>query len=90
MDGESLLRALDFVLNILSYFIVARAIVSWFPVSKDGVIVKFLNQMTEPMLEPIRKMLAKTSLGSNAGIDFSPLVVIMIIMLVRGFLPSSF
>ena len=44
-------------------------------VSADRVV----NQITEPVLAPIRRMLP-----SFGGLDFSPMVVIIVLMLIRA------
>jgi YggT family protein len=41
--------------------------------------VRLLHALTEPVLEPVRKVLPETG-----GIDFSPVVVIILLRLVAG------
>jgi YggT family protein len=43
-------------------------------------IVQFLYKVTEPVLRPIRRRLPMT------GIDFSPIIVILVIMVLQRFL----
>lgn len=62
-------------LTIYSLLIVARALLSWFPnLDYSNPIVRFLGEVTEPVLRPVRQALPAT-----AGMDLSPLVVIIAI-----------
>ncbi|MBI1820064.1 MAG: YggT family protein, partial [Nitrospirae bacterium] len=45
-------------------------------------IVQFLFKVTEPVLYPFRKMMG----SYGAGLDLSPLIVILIIYFLRSFL----
>ena len=44
-------------------------------------IDRVVNQITEPVLAPVRRMLP-----SFGGLDFSPMVVIIVLMLIRAVL----
>ena len=61
-------------LYILILLIVARALISWFPVSRDNQLVRLLYQVTEPLLEPLRRILPKTGM-----IDFSAMIMIILL-----------
>jgi YggT family protein len=69
---------LDLVLWLLQIFqliLLGRVLLSWFPnIDRSNPIVQFLYQVTEPVLAPIRQMLPQ-----NYGVDFSPLIVFLII-----------
>lgn len=62
------------LLNLYSALIIARAISSWFSQDPRQPMVILLHQLTEPLLAPVRRMLP-----SSAGIDFSPLIVLLIL-----------
>lgn len=67
------------LLYAYSLLIVARALLSWFPnLDPSNPIVRFLHQVTEPVLRPVREMLP-----SNTGFDLSPLVVIIAIQVIQ-------
>ena len=62
--------------------IVARAILSWFPLSWDSPfaqVYRFLESVTEPVLGPARR-----AIPSFGGFDLSPIVVIIGLQLVAG------
>lgn len=61
--------------EVLSWAILVRAILSWFPnISRGNPLVDLLFQVTEPVLAPIRRVMP--TLG---GIDFSPLVAFFVL-----------
>lgn len=75
---EGLAHVLDWVLTIYMYIIIARALISWVNPDPWNPIVRFLDRATEPVLYPIRRQL-----GFGMGIDFSPLVALLIIMFLQ-------
>lgn len=78
-------RVLDFVLLFLMVFIIARAVLSWVSPDPYNPIVRFIHNVTEPVLYRIRKNLPVV-LG---GIDFSPIIVFLVIMFLRDFVVNS-
>lgn len=69
-------------LEIYQWMIIARAILSWVPsVPRYHPIVRFLHNVTEPVLAPLRRLLPPEKTGY---IDFTPLLVFFFI----GFLTS--
>lgn len=75
---------LDIALNIYLWIIFARAILSWVNPDPYNPIVQFLYKVTEPVLNPIRRMMPY-----GVGIDFSPLIVILVIYFIRGFVVKT-
>ncbi|MCH7714434.1 MAG: YggT family protein [Chloroflexi bacterium] len=78
------------VLNILTFAVVARAILSFVmplvgptphPILLN--INALINQATEPILGPIRRVLP--TMGT---MDFSPMVAIIILIAVKGIINS--
>ena len=82
----SLFQVLDLLLRVASYIIIAQAIISWLVAfnvinTQNDFMRSFLNalqRITEPLYRPIRKILP-----DFGGIDFSPLVVLLLIYVVR-------
>ena len=71
-----------YLLMIYEFILLARVLLSWFPnVDRSNPLVQFLYDVTEPVLRPVRELLP-----ANSGVDFSPLVVLVIIMVIRSFL----
>lgn len=63
-------------LYILLIAIVARALLSWFPISRDNPFVRLVHQITDPLIEPVRRVMPRTGM-----IDLSPMVVVIVIWL---------
>jgi YggT family protein len=73
-------RLVDYVLWAYLWIVVIRALISWVNPDPWNPVVRFLHQVTEPVLRPIRRRLPMT------GIDFSPVVVILAIYFLQWFL----
>ncbi|HEX3029422.1 MAG TPA: YggT family protein [Clostridia bacterium] len=76
-------NAIDTLLLILEMLVVLRAVISWLPIPRDNQLIDLLYKFTEPMLAPVRKLVEKSSMGNNAFVDFSPLIVLLLIAFVR-------
>jgi YggT family protein len=70
----------EYLLWAYMWIIIIRALISWVNPDPWNPIVRFLFQVTEPVLRPIRRLLP------NTPIDFSPLIVILAIMFLQRFL----
>jgi YggT family protein len=75
---------LGLVLTLYMYIVIARALVSWVNPDPRNPIVRFLYNATEPLLYRVRRVVPYMG-----GIDFSPLVVIIAIYFLQGFLVAS-
>ena len=78
-------KILDIALTLYMWIIIARAVVSWVNPDPYNPIIRFLNAVTEPVLYQIRRRLPI----SFGGIDFSPIIVILVIIFVQSFLVRS-
>jgi len=76
---------LKIVLNIYMWVVIAQAVLSWVSPDPYNPIVRFINNVTEPVLYPIRKRLPL----SFGGIDFSPMLVILAIIFLQQFVVNS-
>ena len=77
--GMALSEVMGLLLNVAFYAIVIDAILSWVPVLQHPALVGMLGLVTRPLLTPIRQQLARY----NLGMDFSPLLAIVVIQLVE-------
>ena len=69
---------LEFIINIFIAAIIMQAILSWVTIDTYSPIVDILNSLSNPVLRPFRKLLPATS-----GFDFSPVVAILALMLLK-------
>ena len=75
-----------FFIEILSFAMFIRAILSWFT-DESSKLCRFLYVLTEPAILPIRKLLVKMNWLQNSPIDFSftlTLFALMIVELILG------
>ena len=77
-----LAHVLDWVLSIYMWVIIIRALISWVNPDPWNPIVRTLNRLTEPVLEPIRRRTFKM-MGYGMGIDVSPIIVILLIIFLQ-------
>lgn len=72
------------ILRIFEFILLARVLLSWFPnVDRTNPIIRFLYDITEPILRPIRDMLPP-----NGMFDLSPLIAFLIIQVLAAILPA--
>jgi YggT family protein len=78
-------KVLDIVLVIFMWIVIARAILSWVNPDPYNPIVRFIHNITEPVLYQIRKRLPV----NFGGIDFSPILVLLAVIFLRQFVVQS-
>jgi YggT family protein len=76
---------MDVVCVLLSVFILAlfvRIVPSWFSPEPGGAVAAiegFLRTFTDPVLEPVRRILPRTGM-----LDLSPIVVVLIVTIIQN------
>lgn len=76
---------LNIGLTIFMWIVIAQAILSWVNPDPFNPIVRFINQVTQPVLYQIRKRMP-TAIG---GIDFSPIIVLLGVVFLKIFVVES-
>ena len=84
---QSIMILIDTILGLYTWILIAMVVFSWlfaFNVINPrnqfvSMIGDFLHKATEPVLRPIRRVLP-----AMGGIDLSPIVVFLAIMLIRN------
>jgi YggT family protein len=66
------------------WIIIISALISWVNPDPYNPIVRFLRAVTEPILMPIRRRI-----GFGLGIDFSPMIIIILILFIKYFVIQS-
>ncbi len=69
-----IVRLLSMLCSLYVYVLIIRAIISWFSPDPYNPLYRALINITEPVLDPFRRVLP-----AFAGMDLSPIVVILII-----------
>jgi YggT family protein len=73
-----LMRLLLAALNVYQMVIIVRALASWFNPNPYHPLYHFLIQITEPVLNPLRRIIPVS------GIDFSPMAAILLIEVIKN------
>jgi len=80
--GSALLTAVNIVFQVAALAILARVLVSWLPMAGVRIdpfhpLIRFLYQITDPILEPIRRF------ATFGMMDFSPIVALILLEVIR-------
>jgi len=79
---NSVATLIDFILSAYMWIVIGRAVISWINADPYNPIVRFLREITDPVLDRIRRIIPLY----GGGIDFSPMILILIIIFLRSFL----
>lgn len=76
----------NLVVLIFQFFYIlmlARVVISWIRPDPSNPIVRFIFNATEPLLAPIRGLMP-----SAGGLDFSPIIVLVLLSLLQRLILS--
>jgi YggT family protein len=79
-----LLAFIDILFNVLIFAIIARALLSWFPMRPDHPIVRLLDDITEPIMTPLRRVVPRIGM-----FDITPIVAILLLNLIERLLVAA-
>jgi len=82
---EALAEILNLGLTIYMWLIIARALLSWVNPDPYNPIVRFLYNVTEPVLGWVRRRVPIVF----GGLDLSPILVLLAIVFLQKFLIAS-
>lgn len=78
-------QVIELILSLFMWLIIIRALISWVNPDPYNPIVQFLCRMTDPVLNYIRRLIP----FSGSGWDISPIIAIIVIIFLKGFLVAS-
>jgi len=81
---DSVIGFIAFLIQGLIFAIFIRAILSWFPIDRGGPIVRAIESVTEPVLDPLRRVLPRVGM-----IDIAPMVAIILLLVVSSVLRQA-
>jgi len=79
---NSIATLIDFILSAYMWIVIGRAVISWVNPDPYNPIVRFLREVTDPVLDRIRRFIPLF----GGGIDFTPMILILLILFLRSFL----
>lgn len=78
-----LITFVNLLFQILSWAIIIRVLLSWVRIDPYHPLIRLLDQITEPILAPLRRLLP-----TAGGLDFSPIIAIVLLSLVQRLIIS--
>ena len=82
---QALAVVLGYLLEILWWLIIIRALLSWVNPDPHNPIVQFIERTTEPVLAPFRQLIPSYKIG----IDLSPIIAILFIYFLKIFIVQT-
>ena len=79
-----LISFIGLLIQLLGFAIFARAILSWFPIDRNGPVVRALAAITDPILDPLRKMIPP--IGT---IDITQMIAMFLLLFIGGRLMNA-
>ncbi len=73
-------------ISLYMFLILAAAILSWFNIDRTNKFMVILNKLTEPAFAFVRK---KFPFTLSAGMDFSPIFLLVLLWLIDGIVIQS-
>ena len=77
-------RILALFLDVLAFSIFFRALASWFPIDREGPVLRALDAITEPVLDPLRRVVPTIGM-----IDITPMVAMILLQVISRALTSG-
>ncbi len=78
---SALAQLLQMVFQIYTLILIVRVLISWVNPDPFNPVVQFLSKVTDPVLEPLRKVIPP--LGP---IDISPIIALLLLQAIQHFL----
>ncbi len=72
---------LRYLVQVLTFAIIARALLSWFPLPTTNPITSFFHTITEPILAPLRRIVPRVGM-----LDITPLIAILLLQAIARLL----
>jgi uncharacterized protein YggT (Ycf19 family) len=79
-------HTVQFFLSALSWLLLARALLGFFA-DEESPFLMFCCVVTEPVVAPVRGLLARIPVLQDSPIDFSFMATCLIVILVQSALP---
>lgn len=80
----ALAKLVHIVLLAYTWIVIARAVISWVNPDPYNPVVRFLVQVTEPLLVRIRRVVPPMG-----GLDLSPMLLILAVIFLQQFLEPT-
>jgi YggT family protein len=82
----SIIFLLDRLIWLYELMVIVRCVISFFPVDAYNPIIRFITQITEPLMDAVRKAFPFLLAG---GLDLSPIVILFLLDFTRRYIAST-
>jgi len=72
---------IEILCEVLTIAVFIRAIMSWFPTSPGNRFVIMMHQVTDPILDPLRKLIPPI----GGTIDITPIIAIILLQVIAAY-----
>jgi YggT family protein len=79
-----LLYILGNIVQLMAFAVFARAILTWFPIDRNGPVFQFLDSVTDPVLQPLRRVIPPIGM-----IDITPMVAMLLLFFIASALLAA-
>lgn len=77
---------LGMLIQIYTWIVIIAALITWVNPDPYNPVVRFLYSVTEPVFSWVRSIIGRVIPIHTLGIDFSPLIVVLILVFLQQFL----
>jgi YggT family protein len=84
-SGNFVICFVEILVTVLTWAIIIRSLMSWFNPRGDNPLVLLLDNITEPILAPLRRIVPRLGM-----LDITPLVAILLMNAFQNILASVF
>jgi len=79
LESTSIIQVVNIVFEVLIWLVIVRCILSFVRHNPYQPLIRFVYDVTEPIMAPFRKLIP-----AAGGLDFSPIVVLLVLSLVQS------
>lgn len=79
-----LVQIVQLFVQVLIFAVIARSLLTWFPIDRRGPLVRALDAITDPILQPVRRIVPTVG-----AFDISPMVAILVLYVISYALGQS-
>jgi len=82
-------KILQIAINVFYWLLIIRVILSWVSVNRNHQLVILLENVTDPVLNLVKRYIPALRTSGSIGFDFTPLVVLIGLYFIDIFLVQS-
>lgn len=81
---DLVINFVNILFQVLIFAILIDALMSWFPIAPNSPVVRLLDDITEPILAPLRKVVPRLGM-----LDITPIVAMVILEILQNVIVSG-